>query len=131
MLQVSLQPHRGPAHHVRLGRALSAISSSGVLVIGSGSATHDLGSIDPAGAPAPEWVREFDAWLTDAARRGDVEALVDYRSRAPSAVRNHPTEEHLIPLFVALGAAGEGAKGRLLHHSTTYGVLSMSAFSFG
>jgi 4,5-DOPA dioxygenase extradiol len=82
-------------------------------------------------APAPAWVRAFDHWLVDAVERGDVDALADYRSRAPFAERNHPTEEHLLPLFVALGAAGENARGRTLHRSTSYGVLAMTAFAFG
>lgn len=130
VLQVSLQPHRGAAHHLRLGRALARFRDEGVLVVGSGSATHDLGSLAPPGSGTPAWVRAFDDWLVDAVERGDEEALVEYRRRAPFAERNHPTEEHFLPLLVALGAAGPGARGRVLHRSTTYGVLAMSAFEF-
>jgi 4,5-DOPA dioxygenase extradiol len=130
VVQVSLQPERGAAHHLRLGRALGEIVGENVLVIGSGSATHDLGALAPPGSQAPDWVTQFDAWLTDAALRGDEDALVHYRSRAPHAAENHPTEEHFLPLLVALGAAGSGARGTILHSSTTYGVLSMSAFRF-
>jgi 4,5-DOPA dioxygenase extradiol len=130
VLQVSLQPHLGPAHHVRLGRALGSILGDDFLVVGSGSATHDLGALAAPGSSTPEWVLAFDRWLTDAVLRGDEEALVDYRKLAPFAVENHPTEEHFLPLLVAFGAAGRGARGKLIHSSTTYGVLSMSAFRF-
>jgi 4,5-DOPA dioxygenase extradiol len=130
VLQVSLQPERGAAHHMRLGRALGAIVGDDVLVIGSGSATHDLGALAPPESSPPEWVLAFDRWLTDAALRGDEAALVDYKKRAPFAAQNHPTEEHFLPLLVAFGAAGRGARGQIIHSSTTYGVLSMSAFRF-
>lgn len=131
VLQVSLQPHLGSAHHLELGRALERFRHAGVLVIGSGSATHDLRALMPPGSPEPDWVQAFDDWLVAAVERGDEEALVDYRSRAPFAAENHPTEEHYFPLLVALGAAGPNARGRTLHRSTTYGVLAMSAFAFG
>ena len=130
VLQISLQPHLGPAHHVRLGRALGSILGDDFLVIGSGSATHDLGALAAPGSTPPEWVLAFDRWLTEAVESGDEEALVDYRERAPFAARNHPTEEHYLPLLVAFGAAGRRARGKLVHSSTTYGVLSMSAFRF-
>lgn len=130
VLQVSLQPHLGAAHHLRLGRALARFRDEGVLVVGSGSATHDLRALEPPGSATPDWVSEFDDWLVAAVERGDEDALVDYRRRAPFAAQNHPTEEHYFPLLVALGAAGPGARGRTLHRSTTYGVLAMTAFAF-
>jgi 4,5-DOPA dioxygenase extradiol len=128
VVQVSLQSRRGPEHHLRLGNALAGLADEGVLVMGSGGATHDLRALQGPGSPAPGWVRAFDDWLVDAVERGDVEALVDYRALAPEAIRNHPSEEHMLPLLVALGAAGAGVRGHVLHRSTTYGVLSMSAF---
>lgn len=130
VLEVSLQPHSGAAHHLRLGRALARFTTQDVLVLGSGSATHDLRSLAAPGSATPGWVTEFDDWLADAVERGDEDALVDYRRRAPHAARNHPTEEHYLPLLVAFGAAGPGARGRVLHRSTTYGVLSMAAYAF-
>jgi len=130
VLQVSVQPHLGAEHHVRLGRALAAFRERGVMVVGSGSATHDLRELLPPGSPRPDWVRAFGDWLVAAVERGDEEALVDYRRRAPFAARNHPTEEHYVPLLVAAGAAGVNARGRTLHRSHTYGVLEMTAFAF-
>lgn len=129
VLQVALQTHLGAEHHLRLGRALAPFRRRGVLVLGSGSATHNLRALS-LGEFVPAWATAFDDWLAAAVERGDVESLVDYRARAPHAARNHPTEEHFFPLLVALGAAGEGARGRTLHRSFTYGSLSMSAFAF-
>ena len=129
IVQLALQPMLGAAHHLALGRALAPLTSDGVLVLGSGSATHNLRMVGPGDRP-PAWVTKFDDWLAEHAEAGDVEALVDYRARSPEAVHNHPSEEHYFPLLVALGAAGEGARGRTLHASFTYEVLSMHAFAF-
>jgi 4,5-DOPA dioxygenase extradiol len=135
VVQLSVQSHLGPAHHLMLGAALAELRHKGVLVIGSGSLTHDLASwapqrhvIDP---PAPDWVTGFADWIARALQERRIAELVEYRRRAPFAVRNHPTEEHLLPLFVALGAGGDKASVQHLHASTTHGVLRMDAFAFG
>jgi 4,5-DOPA dioxygenase extradiol len=130
VLELALQPALGPAHHLALGRALAALPGEGVLVLGSGGATHNLGALRWGGGPTPAWASQFDDWLADAAVRGDGEALVDYQRRAPQARQNHPTAEHYLPILVALGAAGAGARGRALHRSFTYGSLSMAAYAF-
>ncbi len=130
VLQLSVQPRLGPAHHLALGRALAPLRQEGVLILGSGSATHNLWEmISPQDALAVAWAKEFASWLTEAVTQGRVEDLVQYRQLAPHAARNHPTDEHLLPLFVALGA-GAAAQGQLLHDSFTYGVLSMAAYAF-
>jgi 4,5-DOPA dioxygenase extradiol len=131
--QLSLLRGASPANHEHLGRALAGLRDDGVLVIGSGSLTHNLyefrgGAID---APVPEWVSEFGTWMADKLHASDRAALRDYRALAPSAARNHPTEEHLLPLFVAMGAAGEDASARRLHSSHEYGVLAMDVYAFG
>jgi 4,5-DOPA dioxygenase extradiol len=130
--QLSVQLPLGPAHHLALGRALAPLRHEGVLVLGSGGATHNLAEFrgQPIDAPPPTHVRAFDAWLAAAAEAGDEAALLDYRQQAPEAHRIHPREEHFLPFFVAFGAAGTGGKGRRLHASFTYGVLSMAAFAF-
>jgi 4,5-DOPA dioxygenase extradiol len=129
IVQLALQPHLGAAHHHALGRALEKLRHEGVLVLASGGATHNLGELG-SGDIAPDWVRAFDDWLVERAAEGDAQALVDYRKLAPDARRNHPTEEHFLPLHVALGAAGEGARGTVLHRSVQYGTLSMTALRF-
>src|SRR5581483_9296218 len=120
---------RGPAHHFRLGAALAPLRDEGVLIFASGGVTHNLGAIrGPGGAP-PRWVSGFAEWVTETVEAGRSAELVDYRSVAPYAAENHPSEEHFIPLIVAAGAAGEGARGRCLHASYTYGVLSMASYA--
>jgi len=130
--QVSLLRGAGPAGHLQIGRALSALRDEGVLLIGSGSLTHNLYEFrgQDIDAPVPAWVSDFDTWMKESLEQNDVAALSDYRRRAPHAERNHPTEEHLAPLFVALGAAGERSQVRRLHGSYEYGVLAMDAYAF-
>jgi 4,5-DOPA dioxygenase extradiol len=133
IFQLSIQPALGPAHHIALGRKLSPLREECVLVLGSGSATHNLRALVRGVADAePEpWAREFDDWLGGAVERGDEAALADYRAQAPNARDAHPTDEHLLPLHVAYGAAGDGARGRVLHRSYTLGNLSMASYAFG
>ena len=126
VLQLSLQTALGPAHHLKIGEALAPLREQGILIIGSGGATHNLREyFHPAGDQQP--YADFAVWLHDALMRRDREALLDYRRRAPQAARNHPTEEHFLPLFVALGAGGIQAKR--LHHSFDR-TLCMDAYIF-
>jgi 4,5-DOPA dioxygenase extradiol len=130
--QFSIQSHLGPAHHVRLGEALRPLREEGVLVFASGGATHNLRELSrQRGNPVPQpWTVEFNEWLADALLSRRTDDLVAYRERAPHAVRNHPTDEHLIPLFVALGAGDPGATTQRLHSSIDSGVISMDAYRF-
>lgn len=132
IFQLSVQPELGPAHHIALGRKLSPLREEGVLVLGSGSATHNLRALvrGVENAEPEPWAQEFDDWLAGAVERGDEAALADYRAQAPNARDAHPTDEHLLPLHVAYGAAGEGARGRVLHRSYTLGNLSMASYAF-
>jgi len=128
--QLSVVPGRGAAWHLGLGRALQPLADEGVLVLGSGGLTHNLGEFRgrAADAPAPGWVSEFADWTAARLAAGEADALAAYRELAPHARRNHPTEEHLLPLLVALGAAGAGATGARVPGGVTYGVLAMDAF---
>jgi 4,5-DOPA dioxygenase extradiol len=129
--QVSVQSAAGPDHHLALGRALAPLRSDNVLILASGSATHNLRHFGRFALDAPliEEARDFDDWLVETVSGGDVAALVDYRRRAPRAAANHPSEEHFLPLFVAVGAGGNGP-GRVIHRSASYGFLAMTAFAF-
>lgn len=133
VVQLSVQTRLGPAHHYRLGQILAPLRDEGVLIVGSGSFTHDLASFRTSGgqidAPEPDWVHAFAEWMVSALREKRVDDLLDYRTLAPEAAHNHPTEEHLLPLYVALGAGPDAV--RHLHQSTTYGILRMDAFAFG
>ncbi len=130
--QLAIQSSLGTAHHFRLGEALRPLRDEGVLIIGSGSVTHNLREVvrrDYAAA-SPPWVSAFNDWLCAALLAGRAADLLDYRSIAPDAVRNHPTEEHLLPLFAALGAATPGVRPRRIHAGYTYGALGMDAYQF-
>ncbi len=132
VFQVSLIHGAGPEEHYRLGAALQSLRTRGVLIIGSGSLTHNLYEFvgHRLDDPAPDWVSDFENWMAAALDAGRLSELMDYRTRAPNAVRNHPTEEHLLPLFVALGAAGERLVASRIHASHTYGILAMDVYSF-
>ena len=129
--QLSIQTEHGADYHYRLGQVLEPLRSEGVLILASGSATHNLGELRwDAPEDAPAWVLEFREWLASNTESGNAAALLNYRAQAPNAVRNHPTEEHLLPFFVALGAGSIPAHAKRIHASTTYGVLAMDAYRF-
>jgi len=130
--QLSLQPDKDIAWHFALGRALHSLRRQGVLIVGSGAVTHNLGAISQhkEGEPAPYWVTEFCDWVAARIAAGDLDALSDYRSLAPHAVKNHPSDEHLLPLFVALGAANKIDNSVHLNRVMTLGMLAMDAWLF-
>ena len=128
--QLSIQPDAGPAAHLALGRALTPLRREGVVVLASGGAVHNLSYFRPGSPAVPDWARRFDDWLADAVAAGDREALVLYRTRHADGAMAHPRDEHYLPLLVALGAGGEGTKGRTLHRGFMDGGLSMAAFAF-
>lgn len=130
VLQLSVQTRLGPAHHLALGRAVAALRAEGVLIIGSGSWTHDLRRFRGAAIDAPDTpdVVAFSDWMNQALLEGRTEDLLSYRRLAPYGAEQHPTEEHLLPLFVAMGAGG--ARAERIHASGTYGFLRMDAYAF-
>jgi 4,5-DOPA dioxygenase extradiol len=114
VLQLSL-PTSDPTRLLALGARLRALREEGVLVVGSGFTTHGLPFLtrdDFLGRTTPGWSRDFDAWAAEALAAGDVDALADYRRRAPGMPYAHPTVEHFVPLFVTLGAAADPAAPR-------------------
>lgn len=131
--QLSVQPRAGTVSHFRLGQALAPLRREGVLVLATGSATHNLSQLGRGSTP-PDWAAQFDEWLYRKITDGDVEELMNYRQLAPYSQLAHPTEEHLLPLFVAMGAGGadeEKPRGQSLHRGWTHGSLSMAAYRFG
>src|SRR5690348_12853172 len=133
VVPISIQPGRDPAHHLAVGRALAPLRDKGVLVIGSGSITHNLGDLRMgygAEREAP-YVRPFIAWVEERLAAGDIDALLDYRRQAPFAQRAHPTDEHLLPLFVALGAAGMQPTAQRIDAGVDHGILAMDIYRFG
>lgn len=117
VLQLSLPSRLGPALQSRVGQALRQLRGEGVLLIGSGSITHNLGELDWRAGPeaiAP-WAREFRDWMVEKLQADDEAALHDYRRQAPWAARNHPSDEHLLPLFFARGAAADARRAQRLY----------------
>lgn len=133
VIPVSIQSHLGPAHARALGLALAPLAERGFLIVGSGSITHNLRDYQMAwqrGGQTPDYVRPFADWLATHLAANDVDALLDYRQQAPGAVRAHPSDEHLIPLFVAWGAAGETPESRRFHAGIDDYVIAMDAYTF-
>ncbi len=129
VVELSLPHGSTPASVHALGRSLASLAQEGYLLIGSGSTTHNLRKLSPEGSAPADWAERFDAWidsgLDDADIRyfGDLESVENFRLA-------HPTEEHLLPLFFAMGAAGRDVPAELLHRSYSHGSISMSYFSF-
>jgi len=136
VLPLAWPPNWSPAQLFALGRALAPLADEGVLVIGSGAITHNLrlwaggrGAID---APEHAESAAFRNWFMDRSAAHDWPALFDYRRQAPHAAHMHPTDEHLLPFFVAAGAAGaDDAPAVRVHGSVTWGHLGMDAYAFG
>lgn len=130
--QLSIQPEQNPDWHCAVGRALKPLRDHGVLIVASGSITHNLRAIfaHAPDEPAPVWVTEFCDWIAARIKDGDLASLLAYRMLAPHAVQNHPADEHLLPLFAALGAAHSIADAQHLNPVMTYGMLAMDAWLF-
>ncbi|GAB2508315.1 class III extradiol ring-cleavage dioxygenase [Pseudoxanthomonas sangjuensis] len=133
VVPVSIQPMLGPRHQFELGRALAPLRDEGVLLLGSGSITHNLHDFRAGygdGNEAP-YVKPFIEWIGQRLAADDVDALLDYRRQAPFAERAHPTDEHLLPLFFAMGAAGSDALGaRRIDAGIDLGFLAMDIYRF-
>ena len=130
VLQLSL-PGLDPATLASFGRALAPLADEGVLVIGSGFLTHNMRSI---GQRTPDWAVEFDAWSAEVLAKRDVDALVDFRSRAPAAKLAHPTHEHFAPVIVAAAAAVERGRSEVTFPITGFwndGSFTRRSVEFG
>ena len=133
VVQLSIDSRQGPAYHLRLGEMLRPLRDEGILIIGSGGATHNLASAIHAqhDDPVPQRVLRFREWLASAVTKGRRDDIANYRALAPEAAFNHPTDEHFFPLLCAMGATKPGEPGRRVHASETYGALAMDAYLFG
>lgn len=132
VLQLSLPRWFDEGAAWRLGEMLEPLRDEGVLLIGSGSLTHNLYEVRMGDEEAEEsYAREFVAWARQAVCAHDQAALVDYLQVAPHAGRAHPTAEHYLPLLVAAAAGGPDATVDVLDGEILYGVLSMESYVFG
>lgn len=133
VVPLSIQSRDGVRGAFRLGQALAPLTARGFLVVASGNITHNLRDYQLAarsGGQVPAYVRAFPEWMGNVLAKGDVETALDYRQRAPDAVRAHPTDEHLLPLYVALGAGGASATVRRVHAGVDDYVIAMDAYAF-
>ena len=133
VVQLALPAGWGPAQVFAMGQALRPLRERGVLVIGTGSMTHNLSEFF-GGVREPEpYVTAFSRWVEAAVERGDLEALLDYRRQAPQAERAHPGDDHFLPLFFALGAGGFGGgtpvQPGYVTREVMYGILAMDSFT--
>lgn len=130
VLQLSLPSQQGPALQTQIGRLLADLRSRDILLIGSGSITHNLRELDWHAGPevVEPWAREFRDWLAARLAADDEAALHDYRRQAPWAVRAHPSDEHLLPLFFARGAGGAFA---VEYAGFSKATISMDIYRFG
>lgn len=131
VFQVSMSHGLDAAGALRLGKTLAPLRERGVMIVGSGSMTHNLYEIGQPGADAAPYAREFAAWVRRAVLAGAADRLADYRRAASHAERAHPTEEHFLPLLVAMGAKADDAAAQVIEGGISYGVLSMESYVWG
>jgi 4,5-DOPA dioxygenase extradiol len=137
IVQLSIDPTRDAAYHYALGQALAPLRAENILLVGSGHITHNLRAVIGAMrgiTPDPEMARKVEAftdWFADAFAKGDREAILDWKNRAPFVAENHPSDEHLMPLFFAYGAGGEGASAKRVHDSKQMGFFAFDSWMFG
>ncbi len=136
IVQLSIDPNEGPAFHYRLGQALSTLPRRNIAVVGTGNITHNLPALFAPGrdpeldANIRRYVAEFINWIDSELESGNADKLLNYRKNAPYAAENHPTDEHFLPIFVALGVTGEGYSARKIHQSYQFDFLAMDAWQF-
>jgi 4,5-DOPA dioxygenase extradiol len=131
VIPLSIQPCLPPSHQFALGRALSSLREEGVLLIGSGSITHNLYDQDYNDEHEAPYVRPFIEWIESQLTQNNIEKLFDYRQQAPFAKDAHPTDEHLLPLFFAMGAVGSKHLGATrINAGIESGFLAMDTYRF-
>jgi 4,5-DOPA dioxygenase extradiol len=133
VIAMSVNPNLSPEEQYKIGKSLSALRASDILIIGSGGTVHNLRAVKWAATGVDPWAQEFDDWLAHNLNNWDIDSLFKYESLAPHAEFAVPPngKEHFIPLFYALGAADDQQKATLLHRSYRYGNLSHSVWQFG
>jgi 4,5-DOPA dioxygenase extradiol len=133
IVPLSIQHHGGPQHAFRAGQALAPLVQQGWLIVATGNITHNLRDWQQAEmglAINSSYAQRFSDWIHGQLLSGDTAALLDYRQRQIDALRAQPRDEHLLPLFTALGAAGSGAQLRTIHRGITDHVIAMDSYAF-
>jgi 4,5-DOPA dioxygenase extradiol len=137
IVQISIDPSQDAVYHYQMGRALEPLRHENILLVGSGHITHNLRAVFSAmrGNIAPdaqmaEKVEAFTDWFADKFLQNDKAAILDWKNQAPFVEENHPSDEHLMPLFFAYGAAGDKARPKRAHHSTQMGFFAFDSWIF-
>ncbi len=133
VVPLSVQHHGGPQHAWRVGQALAPLAQQGLLIVASGNVTHNLRDwqiVSMTGQPTPDYVQQFADWVYAQMVGGHTDALLNYRKTQPAGVRAHPRDEHLLPLFTALGAAGEDALPEAFYRGIYDHVIAMDGYAF-
>ncbi|HFQ15840.1 MAG TPA: dioxygenase [Rhodobacteraceae bacterium] len=134
VVALSITPFETPDYHYRMGKALAGLRQDGVLLIGSGSMTHNLrrffGGNFRRDSPEDPGARAFADWIAGRVAAGDRETLLAGVDAWPEGRQNHPTDDHILPLFFAMGAGSPASGGTRLHASTNYAILAMDMLGF-
>jgi 4,5-DOPA dioxygenase extradiol len=128
--QLSMPRGLTPEGAFELGRMLQPLSEQGVLIVGSGSITHNMYDFRLNGQGEAAYAKEFVQWVRDKAMQGDIQSLIATNERAPHAQRSHPTDEHYLPFLIALGAARIDAKLEVIDGGFTFGVIGMESYAW-
>lgn len=130
VVQVSINPFLPMESQYEIGKALRELEKEDILIIGSGSTVHNLRTVDWQAKETKSWAIEFDSWLIENVEQNNLKNLFNYQKLAPNAKMAIPREEHIAPLFIAMGSGKEGKLPKLLHRSYAYGTLSYICFQF-
>jgi 4,5-DOPA dioxygenase extradiol len=133
VIPLSIKAHCGAAYHYAIGQALQPLADKGFLIIGTGSITHNLRDYmicTHNNFSTPDYVRRFADWIEQRLQVRDINALVDFRKTSPDALQAHPSDDHFMPFFVALGAAGEGLVAERFYAGVDDLVIAMDGYHF-
>ncbi|WP_219835047.1 class III extradiol ring-cleavage dioxygenase [Paenibacillus sp. R14(2021)] len=131
VIALSVNRHLSNEQQFNIGKALAKLREQDVLIIGSGVTVHNLRRVNWGATDAEPWAVAFDDWLQEKLEAWDTEALFNYRQLAPYAVDAVPTNEHFVPLLIAMGAGSQNRTARELHRSYQYGTLTLNCWQFG
>lgn len=130
VVQVSLPHGWSPEQVMQAGQALSPLSSQGILIIGSGSMTHNLSEFFGGRREPDPYVDAFSRWVEQALVTRNDAALLEYEWEAPYAKRAHPSDDHFLPLFFAYGASGKQSRAHYLTREVMHSMLAMDSVAF-
>jgi 4,5-DOPA dioxygenase extradiol len=130
VVQVSVNSYLSMDKQYEIGKVLRDLREEDILVIGSGATVHNLWAINWRGTETEKWASDLDDWLIDEVKKKGLEAVFKYANLAPNAKKAVPREEHIVPLFIAMGSGQEVKIPKLLHRSYEFGSLSYICFEF-